>query len=102
MAHTVLAETIEEFVGHRAEERTHVVCNTVFTGSERNGGLVNIEGVTMNVSKSGACVYTRRKLERGMQFMVYGKSFGNLPRSASIVWCKRVSNKVFISGIVLL
>jgi hypothetical protein len=91
--------TTEKWIGHRSEERKAVIGNIMFAGFAEKHGLISIGGVTSNISKSGACVYTRHKLEKEHIFTCYGKAFGNAARHAHIVWTRRVSKKVFVSGI---
>lgn len=89
----------EKWVGLRSEERKAVIGNVVIKGSSGDGGFMNIEGVTRNVSKSGACIYTSRNLEEGHRVTVCGKAFGNVSRRAKVVWRNRVSKRVFMIGI---
>jgi hypothetical protein len=98
---TASIATAEKWIGHRSEERNAVIGNIVFAGIVERHGLVSIDGVTANVSKSGACVYTRHKLEKGRQFTCYSKAFGNAASNARIVWSRRVSKRVFVAGISL-
>ena len=99
MAGLALIATTEKWIGHRSEERKAVIGNIVFSGIVGNHGLLRIDGVTANVSKSGACVYTRQKLEKGLTCSCYGKAIGNTVRDARIVWSRRLGKQVFVSGI---
>lgn len=101
LAGTASIATIEKWVGHRSEERSAIIGRIVFAGFLGREGLVSIDGVTANVSKAGACVYTRHKLEKGRKFTCYSKSFGNAARNARIIWSRRISRNVFIAGISL-
>lgn len=89
----------EKWVGHRSEERKAVIGNVVIKGSSGDGGLMNIEGVTRNMSNTGACIYISRNLEEGHRVMVCGKAFGNISRRAEVVWRNRISRRVFMIGI---
>ena len=100
MAGLASITTTEKWIGHRSEERKAVIGNITFSGIVGNDGLMSIDGVTANVSKSGACVYTRHKLEEGLTCSCCGKAVGNAARDARIVWSRRVSKQVFVAGIL--
>lgn len=100
MAPMTVAMQTDGLVKHRREGRKPLVGNIVLWGSSGDNG-VTIEGITANVSKSGACVYICQEISEGESFTVYGKAIGTSPRIACIVWCRQIAESIFKIGISL-
>src|SRR6266545_2795760 len=83
----------------RVEEREPIIGNTVITGPFGNGSRDGFEGITANVSSSGACVYTCREVETGLAVTICSQVFGTSPKNASIRWCRKVTQEVFSLGL---
>lgn len=84
----------------RMEERVELIGNSSLILDTREYGIVSIDGITSNVSKSGACVYISHRLEKGLELTLSGKVFGaRAGRGAKVVWCEQLDLSVFKVGI---
>ncbi|MBI5640132.1 MAG: hypothetical protein HZA17_06900 [Nitrospirae bacterium] len=89
-------------IEQRIEERIPIIGNfLLFRESGLDDNNINIEGVTSNVSRSGACVVTSRRLRKGIIYTVVGKALGDVPRNARIMWCRKIDKEIFGVGISL-
>lgn len=82
----------------RSQDR-HTLIGSAFLSGMMDDRLLNLEGVTINISDRGACVYVKNKLDEDLEFLVSGKVFGMAARKARVVWCERVVDEVFKVGI---
>lgn len=92
---------VEHKLERRLEKREPIIGSAYIIDPLKNDDGIRIDGVTANVSSSGACLYTCRAFDKGITITIYSKVFGELPRNANVVWCKRVQRGIFRIGISL-
>ncbi len=82
----------------RRHERQTLIGRALLSGVVGDS-LMNLEGVTINISETGACVYLKNELAGGLEFLVSGKVFGMTARRGRVAWCEQVVDGVFKVGI---
>ena len=57
------------------------------------------EGVTADVSNSGACIHTDVAFEEGIEILIQSKAFGNVTRKATVKWCEKINKDIYRIGL---
>ena len=90
---------VEKNVCIRTEERTPVIGNVFYNHSIVDNNQLFIEGVTANISLSGASIYTFTEIEEDVAIVLYGKVLGNAQKNAIVRWCEKVNNEIYKVGL---
>lgn len=83
----------------RTDKRTPVIGNIFYTHSFVDSNQLFLEGVTANISLSGASIYTFNKIEVNVAIVLYGKVLGNVQKNAIVRWCEKVNNEIYKVGL---
>ncbi len=57
------------------------------------------KGITLNISDSGVCFYTQKRLEQGATLYLSSKSFWEKPRMGSVMWCRKITEELYRVGL---
>jgi hypothetical protein len=71
-----------------------------FTGGSEDARLPCGNGITLNVSGAGLCLYTPLPLEEGLSVEVSSQAIRLGPRKGAVRWCRKITEDLYRVGIV--
>lgn len=84
----------------RREQRKQVIGDVLWSYA-RNEPVPQFDGTLVDVSKSGLNMITDRIVKEGYILRLVGKGIWPGVRFATVMWCEKISDNVFRSGLLL-
>ncbi|GBD99253.1 hypothetical protein BMS3Abin07_01288 [bacterium BMS3Abin07] len=91
---------------NKRKESRHVFSATfeykVLNNGKRNPGNRPLKGVSLNVSKSGLCMYTRGPIEEGQKLIITKSDLPVSSDTAVVKWIRKVNNELYKTGLMFI
>lgn len=83
----------------RKEKREQVEDDVLYLHYSEDVGQTAQHGLAVDMSSSGACIYSQQEYAEGDVLKVFCKEFGDTPAKADICWCRKIDERLFKVGL---